>query len=81
MDRRQGLGIALEDRRRHSEGGLTVDVAGLRLTTNQLQFLEALKRVPMHKILTIKDLENLDNEALKAVIEAENPLKLDNEAA
>jgi hypothetical protein len=58
-----------------------VDVAGLRLTTNQLQFLEALKRVPMHKILTIKDLENLDNEALKAVIEAENPLKLDNEAA
>ena len=51
------------------------------LTTNQLQFLEALKMVPIHKALTIKDLEDLDNAELKAVIEAENPLKLDHEAA
>jgi hypothetical protein len=52
-----------------------------RLTTNQLQFLEALKRVPIHKALTIKDLEDLDNAELKAVIEAEIPVKLDNEEA
>jgi hypothetical protein len=51
------------------------------LTINQLQFLEALKRVPIHKALTIKDLEDLDNEALKAVIEAEIPVKLEHEAA
>ena len=53
----------------------------LHLTTNQLQFLEALKRVPIHKALTIKDLEDLDNAELKAVIEAENPLKLEREEA
>ena len=52
-----------------------------RLTTNQLQFLEALKRVPIHKALTIKDLEDLDNAELKAVIEAEIPVNLLDEAA
>ena len=51
------------------------------LTINQLQFLEALKRVPIHKALTIKELEDLDNAELKAVIEAENPLKLEREEA
>jgi hypothetical protein len=48
---------------------------------HQLQFLEALKRVPIHKALTIQDLENLDNAELKAVIEAEIPVNLLDEAA
>jgi len=51
------------------------------LTANQLQFLEALKKVPIHKALTIQDLEDLDNEELKAVIEAEIPVKSIDEAA
>lgn len=42
---------------------------------------DILNTAPLPKILTIKDLEDLDNEALKAVIEAENPLKLGDEAA
>lgn len=48
---------------------------------HQLQFLEALKRVPIHKALTIQDLENLDNEALKAVIEPEIQINFSDEAA
>jgi len=50
------------------------------VSRNQLQFLEALKRVPIHKALTIQDLEDLDNQELKAVIEAEMPINLGNEA-
>lgn len=33
------------------------------------------------KILTIQDLKDLDDAELKAVIEAQTPVKLDNEAA
>lgn len=45
------------------------------------QFLEALKRVPVHKALTIKDLKDLDDADLKAVIEPSIPVKSLDEAA
>lgn len=41
----------------------------------------SLIAVPLHKSLTIRALENLDNAELGAVIEAENPVKLEDEAA
>lgn len=40
-----------------------------------------LNTAQLGKILTIKDLEDLDNAELKAVFEAEIPVNLGNEAA
>lgn len=48
---------------------------------HQIQFLEALKRVPLHKALTIKDLEDLDDAELASVIELRSPVKSEDEAA
>lgn len=56
-------------------------VPALKGHLHQLQFLEALKRVPLHKILSIQDLKDLDDAALKAVIEAPTPVKSEDEAA
>lgn len=43
----------------------------MALTKNQLQFLEALKRVPLHKALSIQDLKDLDDAELKAIVESD----------
>jgi hypothetical protein len=48
---------------------------------HQKQFLEALKRVPLHKALTIKDLKDLDDAELASVIELQTPVKSEDEAA
>lgn len=39
-----------------------------------------LKLIPMPKVLTIKDLNDLDDEELASVIELRNPVKLQDEA-
>lgn len=44
-------------------------------------FLGFLTAVPGPKVLTIQDLEDLDNAELRAVHEAQTPVKLGDEAA
>jgi hypothetical protein len=46
-----------------------------------MSFLGFLSAVPAPKTLTIRDLDDLDNAELKAVIEAPTPVKLRDEAA
>ena len=44
-------------------------------------FLDALNRVPMHKALTVKELKDLDDAELRAVIEAPASVNSEDEAA
>jgi len=46
-----------------------------------MSFLDFLQAVPAPKVLSIRDLDDLDNAELKAVHEAQTPVKLRDEAA
>jgi hypothetical protein len=45
------------------------------------RLFDTLKGIPAPKVLTIRDLEDLDNADLRAVHEASDPVKSGNEAA